>query len=105
MFTHPALLRELTQAAQLLRRNGETAWARRLIQTADAIRRSGWTQAGRKSWLGLYEGEASLDSLELKGGGSACGELDLHRGRIKEMGSQPLARPALGPPQRSPDLE
>lgn len=63
MFTHPALLRQLTLTADHLRRGGEAAWARRVVQTADALRKLGWTEMATQRFLELYEGEPRFESV------------------------------------------
>jgi plasmid stabilization system protein ParE len=117
MFTHPALLRQLTLCADHLRRGGETAWARRVVQAADSMRKLGWTDAARAHYGQLFEGEAHLDTVgfgsehERRLGGpqgvaEANARLAELKSKIKELASHPT-KEAPDPElrrQRSPDL-
>lgn len=94
MFTHPALLRELNQVAELLRREGEPEWARRVVQGTEALRKAGWTEEGRRHVQGLFEGRPSLADLPL-------GE---HRLKLAELTALPVRTAPSGPRRRSPDL-
>lgn len=117
MFTHPALLRQLTLCADQLRRGGEAAWARRVVQTADAMRKLGWTEASRGRFGELFEVDPRLESVlfgaehERRLGGpqgvaDANAKLADMRTKIKELATHPTQDspdPELKRP-RSPDL-
>ena len=118
MFTHPSLLRQLTRAAEHLRRSGEADWARRVVVAGDAIRKMGWTESGRQALQDLFEADPSLDSLSFGGAeherrvGGPLGVRDANealseiRITLKELAALPLrAAIAPGTPRlRSPDL-
>jgi hypothetical protein len=117
MFTHPALLRQLTLTADHLRRGGETAWARRVVSTADELRKLGWTDAARAHFLQLYETDPGLDAAGFGteherrlGGPQGVAEANLRlselRAALKELAMHPTKDapdPELRRP-RSPDL-
>src|SRR5262245_39168766 len=101
MFTHPALLRQLNQAAELLRRGGETAWARRLVQAADQLRKLGWTAEARTALMELFDGQYRLEAVSFGseherrlGGPQGCAEANARlaelRQKIRELASHPL---------------
>ncbi len=115
MFTHPALLRELTLLADFLRRSGEVDCSRRVIMAADRIRKTGWTEAGSAHALGLFRGEASLYHVNFGSehsrwlGGpleaqKANERLEQLRLRVMELAAQPLVAAETGNRPRSPDL-
>ena len=115
MFTHPALLRELTLLAELLRRNGEAEWSRRTVQAADGVRKAGWTAAGGASVRALFGGEGSLHSVSFgaehhrwvggeAGAHRANERLQRHRQRVLELMEHPFHAVEEGPRKRSPDL-
>ena len=117
MFTHPALLRQLTTCADLLRRGGEGAWARRAVQTADAIRKLGWTDTALQRFKELFEGEPGFESANFgaeherrlngpQGVAEANLKLSAMRQKLKELATHPTQGapdPDLRRP-RSPDL-
>lgn len=117
MFTHPALLRQLTMTADHLRRGGETAWSRRVVLAADTIRKMGWTDAAVRSFAGLFETDPGLDAVnfgaehERRLGGphgvdDANRRLSELRIKIKELATHPTREspdPEVRRP-RSPDL-
>jgi hypothetical protein len=116
MFTHPALLRELTLTAEHLRRYGETEWSRRVVQTAERLRRVGWTEEGRRVLRELFDGSPSLHGVRFgpeharhtggeEGAERANRRLELHRLKLAELGSLPTHGAPLGPRRRSPDLK
>ncbi len=115
MFTHPALLRELTLTSELLRRSGEGAWARRVTQAADGLRRSGWTDEGLRLVKDLQRGEPGLHQVSfgaehLRQAGGEAGvaqanaRLERHRRKLAELIELPTREAPAGPRQRSPDL-
>ena len=115
MFTHPALLRELTLVSELLRRGGEAQWSRRVIQAADSLRKSGWTEAGAQVIRDLKRGEPGLhqvsfgtEHLRYVGGeagvAAANARLERHRIRLEELMALPTREAQQGPRLRSPDL-
>ena len=115
MYSHPALLRELTLCADLLRRSGEAAWARVLLQTTDRLRKSGWTEAGRQVVLELFEQDPGIEAVSfgsehgrwLKGPAAVEAANTALRARldhIKALGAEPRVLPEPGPRKRSPDL-
>jgi hypothetical protein len=116
MFTHPALLRELTLLADFLRRNGEAEWSRRVVQAADGVRKAGWTADGHQRVQALFAGDRNLHSVSFGaehhrwvGGESgvhrANDRLDQHRRKVQDLSTHPVHQaPAQGPRQRSPDL-
>src|SRR5947208_3008045 len=108
MFTHPALLRQLTMTADHLRRGGETAWARRVVQAADALRKLGWTDAAVARFSELFESDPGLDAVMFGseherrlGGPQGVGEANFRlselRVKMKELATHPT--------QESPDPE
>jgi hypothetical protein len=115
MFTHPALLRELTLMADLLRRSGEAEWSRRAVQAADGVRKAGWTEAGAAHARGLFAGDRSLHSVSFGAehhrwvGGEpgvhrANDRLERHRLKLLDLMNHPVQAPEEGPRKRSPDL-
>ena len=115
MFTHPALLRELTLLADHLRRSGESAWSRRVVVVADAIRKSGWTEAGALHAQSLFRGEPNLYQVSfgaeharwlsaVNTAQHANEKLEQLRMRVLELAAQPLVAAETGPRERSPDL-
>lgn len=116
MFTHPALLREMTVTAEFLRRGGEVEWARRVVGAADQVRRLGWTEAGHQALRSLWDSDPSIESVtfgaehERHLGGpvqsaQANERLSRHRAKLTDLAQQRLAQsPAPGPRLRSPDL-
>ena len=114
LFTHPALLRELTLLAELLRRSGEGEWSRRTVQAADGLRKSGWTAAGGASARALFAG-GGLHTVSFgaehhrwvggeAGARSANDRLQRHRQRVLELMEHPVHAAEEGPRKRSPDL-
>jgi hypothetical protein len=117
MFTHPALLRQLTLTADHLRRGGEGAWARRVVQTADALRKLGWTDLARQRFMDLYDEEPRFDSVSFGaeherklGGPLGVTEANIRlsdlRVKLKELATHPTQKepdPDLVR-ARSPDL-
>jgi hypothetical protein len=117
MFTHPALLRQLTLAADHLRKGGEAAWARRLVGAADAVRKLGWTDAALGPIHELFKAEPGLDSVSFgaeherrvggpQGAAEANARLSEMRIKIKELALHPVKGapdPEVRRP-RSPDL-
>ncbi|MGH7441327.1 MAG: hypothetical protein ACREKE_01500 [bacterium] len=96
MFSHPALLRELNQFADFLRRSGEAQWSRRILQASDELRRHGWTEAGAAPIRALQRGESGLDKLvfgeehrrflgSVAGFQRATEQLDAHRARLERL--------------------
>jgi hypothetical protein len=115
MFTHPALLRELTLMAELLRRSGEAEWSRRTVGAADAMRKAGWTEAGAAHARSLFVGDRNLHSVSFGAehhrwvGGEpgvhrANERLERHRLRVLDLMTHPVQAPVEGPRKRSPDL-
>lgn len=115
MFTHPALLRELTLCAEHLRRNGESEWSRRVVVTAEALRRSGWTEEGHRHFRALFDGDPSLNQARFgpehqrHTGGEAGAQLanqrlERYRVKLAELGALPVRSAPQGPRLRSPDL-
>ena len=115
MFTHPALLRELTLLAELLRRNGEAEWSRRTVQAADGVRKAGWTAAGAAHARSLFAGDRNLHSVSfgaehLRWVGGEPGipraneRLERHRLKVLDLMTHPVQAPEEGPRKRSPDL-
>ena len=115
MFTHPALLRELTLMAELLRRSGEAEWSRRTVQATDGVRKAGWTAMGAGHVRALFGGERSLHSVSFgaehhrwvggePGVHKANDRLERHRLRVLELMEHPVQAPEEGPRKRSPDL-
>jgi hypothetical protein len=114
MFTHPALLRELTMLADFLRRSGESDWSRRVVVVADAIRKSGWTEAGAAHAQTLFKGEPNIYQVSFGAeharflgastGLQANARLEQLRLKVLELAAQPLVAAPSGPRQRSPDL-
>jgi hypothetical protein len=116
MFTHPALLRELTLTAEHLRRNGETEWSRRVVQSTEGLRKHGWTDEGQRHYRELFTGRPSLDQVRfgpehhrLTGGEDGAERanvrLEKHRLKLAELAALPVRAPQPGRRQRSPDLE
>ncbi|HTB21148.1 MAG TPA: hypothetical protein VK914_00425 [bacterium] len=115
MFTHPALLRELNQIADLLRRSGEGQWAQRVVQASDGLRKTGWTAPGLALVRDLEKGEPGLHQISfgtehLRQLGSLAGlalaneRLERHRLRLKELMELPTREVQTGPRPKSPDL-
>ena len=116
MFTHPALLRELNQLSDHLRKCGEADWSRRVVQAADRIRKTGWTEAGAVHARSLFTGDPNLYNVSFgveherwltaaMDAQKANQKLELHRDRVLELATQPLVAAETGPRLRSPDLE
>ncbi len=114
MFTHPALLREMTALADHLRRHGEADWSRKVIVAADGIRKAGWTEAGLRHAQSLFKGEPNLYQVSfgeeharwLAAGAApkANERLEHLRLRVLELTEQPVVPAEAGPRLRSPDL-
>jgi hypothetical protein len=115
MFSHPALLRELTLTAEHLRRHGEGQWSRRVVESTEALRKSGWTQQGLQAFRALFDGSPSLNQVRFGPehqrltGGEAGAEranqrLERHRLKLAELGALPVRPAPTGLRQRSPDL-
>lgn len=115
MFTHPALLRELTMTAEHLRRNGEAEWSRKVVLSTEGLRKHGWTEAGKRHYRELFDGRPSLDHVRfgpehhrLTGGEAgaeqANARLEKHRLKLAELAALPVRAAQAGPRQRSPDL-
>ena len=114
MFTHPALLRELTLLADFLRRSGESDWSRRVVVVADAIRKTGWTEAGAAHAQSLFKGEPNIYQVTFGAeharflgnstGLQATERLEKMRLRVLDLAAQPLVATETGPRLRSPDL-
>jgi hypothetical protein len=115
MFTHPALLRELKQLADLLRRSGESLWARRVVQVTDVLARTGWTLEGYEALRELRRGEPGLHQVNFgeehsrqlggpEGLAQANERLAALKERIDDLAALPLRKAEEGPRRRSPDL-
>lgn len=115
MFTHPALLREMTLTAEHLRRNGEAEWSRRVVQSTDALRKCGWTPEGLRHFRRLFDESPNLNGVRFgpehqrQTGGEAGAEranlrLEKHRLKLAELGALPVRSAPTGPRPKSPDL-
>jgi hypothetical protein len=117
MFTHPALLRQLTVMADLVRKSGEGAWARRILSAGDRIRKLGWCAAAKSELQALFDGEPKLESLNFGseherrlGGASGCSSSNTRlmemRNGLRELMNLPLreAPDATAVRAKSPDL-
>ena len=115
VFTHPALLRELNQISELLRRSGEGQWAQKVVQASEALRKTGWTEAGLGLIRGLEQGEPGLHQVSFGAEhhrflGGAAGvapaneRLERHRRKLKDLMELPTREIQAGPRAKSPDL-
>jgi hypothetical protein len=116
MFTHPALLREMTLLADFLRRNGEAEWSRRVVLAADGVRKAGWTKDGLGRVQSLFAGDRNLHSVTFgfehhrwvggeTGVHRANDRLEQLRRKVRDLSAHPVQdAPAQGPRKRSPDL-
>lgn len=117
MFTHPALLRQLNQVTELLRKAGEGEQARRMAQAAEALRRQGWTAPALEALKGALHAHPPFDAfsfcdLHERRLGSPDAVLEANsrlreaRARLKEHMELPLRQPLPpdAPRPRSPDL-
>ena len=115
MFTHPALLRELTLLADFLRRSGESEWSRKVVGVADKIRKTGWTEAGAGHVQSLFRGEPNLYHVTFGAEharwlstaadlAKAQGRLEQLRLKVQDLATQPLVAAESGERPRSPDL-
>jgi hypothetical protein len=115
VFTHPALLREMTLLADFLRRSGEHDWSRKVVAAADRIRKSGWTEAGAGHVDGLFRGEPNLYQVTFGAEharwlsspadlAKAQARLEQLRLKVQDLATQPLVAAESGARPRSPDL-
>ena len=115
MFTHPALLRELTLLADFLRRSGESEWSRKVVTVADRVRKSGWTEAGAAHVQGLFRGDPNLYQVTFGAEharwlstaadlAKAQDRLEQLRLKVQDLAAQPLVAAESGARPRSPDL-
>jgi hypothetical protein len=115
MFTHPALLREMTLLADFLRRSGAGEWSRIVVQTADSVRKTGWTDEGHKRVQSLFSGDTGLHQVSFgvehhrqvggeAGAAKANARLERFRMKLSELAAQPTVAAVQGPRPKSPDL-